>query len=62
MRVKAIDIDWDTDGRKVPELPKECVIDVDCQDEAELDYMLADALSDRFGYCVNAVDYVLLTT
>ena len=53
--MKAINIDWDTDGEKVSlpsevELP-DSTISEDGQDPA-------DFLSDEYGWCVNSFDIV----
>ena len=38
-----------------PEMPSECVLDVD--DDLDLDEEGADALSDRYGFCVSGCSY-----
>ncbi|MCA3266182.1 MAG: hypothetical protein ING19_08945 [Azospirillum sp.] len=50
--VKLTDIVWDTDGEDPEDLglPNETVIELD--DEADPNMEGADALSDKFGYCV----------
>jgi hypothetical protein len=48
MKLRCFEIDWDTDGEAV-DLPTEVVVEVEEEDEA------ADALSDRFGWCVNSL-------
>jgi len=57
MKVKCVitNIDWDTDGEKIKELPKDVTFEMDYDDEygAELDQEVADELSDRYGFCVN---------
>lgn len=40
-------IDWDTDGKDVPELPSEADVPADLADEE-----VADWLSDQFGFLV----------
>ena len=44
---KITNIEWDTDGESVPELPSEATVPADLPDE-----MVADWLSDKFGYLV----------
>ena len=51
MRFRAYEIFWDTDGESVPQLPSESVVDADSPDD------IADALSDRFGFCVHGLKY-----
>ena len=52
MQFKATNIKWDTDGEDVEELglPTELIIDAD--DEFEV----ADALSDKFGWLVASLN------
>ena len=67
MIVKAINIVWDTSSDEdegnppTPEslgLPTECEIEVDTDDEEEMsNYMLVDALSDKYGFCIFSVGY-----
>lgn len=47
-------IDWDTDGEKVDELPKTLKVPLSEFDE-DFDFESegADYLSDKFGFCVN---------
>ena len=49
-KFRATHIEWDTDGEEVEGLPTETVI------EAEDEDCVADALSDKFGWCVFAVE------
>ena len=60
MIIKAIDIKYDTDGRKV-KLPPSIYFRVDDMDEVELgetmDENLADWISDETGWCVLACGY-----
>lgn len=50
MFVKATQIVWDTDGAVIAGLPTEAVVELD--DDAHMNYETADALSDRYGWCV----------
>lgn len=52
MQFKATNIKWDTDGEDVEELglPTETLI------EADDEFEVADALSDKFGWCVSDLD------
>lgn len=55
------DIDWDTSdfseeeelasGVCVPDLPSECDIDADCEDDIE------EVLTKEYGFCVNSFLY-----
>lgn len=50
-------IKWDTDGERVPELPSGTIIAVKYDDISELTQQtnIADALSDKYGWCVDSV-------
>lgn len=50
----AFDISWDTDGEIVDDLPERATVEAEDADG------IADALSDRFGWCVNSFDYELV--
>lgn len=68
MKIKVIDIEWDTDGDEevLAALPTEIVVDF-----ADIDWLdgtpddvtednssdIADYLSDQYGFCVNSFDY-----
>ena len=54
VKVKVWDIDWDTDGEKVPELPNEASFEMKDDGFGISDEDIADELSDEYGYCVNA--------
>ena len=58
MIVKMSQIDWDTDGRKVKNLPKEVTVEVD--DDCDVEYEGADILSDKFGFCVNSFSFEIV--
>ena len=49
-------IDWDTDGEEIKELPKDVTFEIDYDEEygTNLDNEVADELSDRYGFCVNS--------
>ena len=57
-RVKIWDIDWDTDGEDIPELPKEITLQLpeDKVDEDEI----SDYLSDTYGFCHNGFEFEVL--
>jgi hypothetical protein len=71
MKIKVIDIEWDTDGDEevLAALPTEIVVDF-----ADIDWLdgtpddvteensndIADYLSDQYGFCVNGFDYQTL--
>ena len=55
VKVKVWDIDWDTDGENVPELPSETMLELEDLDGLGVnDQDVADELSDRYGFCVNS--------
>ena len=60
MRVFAYDIDWDTDGDTVNNLPLSCEVVLD--DDADPQYDLADVLSDEYGFCINSLSFRMLDT
>ncbi len=49
MSKKITNIEWDTDGETVDDLPTETDIPADTDDEH-----IADYLSDRYGWCVKS--------
>jgi hypothetical protein len=49
MKFRATDIEWDTDGEDV-DLPSEDIVEADSADE------VADALSDKHGFCIRSLD------
>ena len=54
VKVKVWDIDWDTDGEKVSELPDEVTFEMEDDGFGISDQDIADELSDEYGFCVNA--------
>jgi hypothetical protein len=50
MIIKTSKIEWDTDGA-TPDLPQEVTIEVGSEED------IADALSDKYGWCLKALDY-----
>lgn len=54
--VRVFGIEWDTDGEKVEGLPAEGVFET-AEDYKTIAENLADWLSDRYGFCVNAVKF-----
>lgn len=57
MKVRAFNIDWDTDGKKI-DLPDECVVELDDDQDPHED--LANVLSDEYGWCVNGCNYEIV--
>ena len=57
MKIRAYDIDWDTDGEdpNALDLPREVVIDLDAEGIEDPDQQVADWLSDRYGWCINGI-------
>jgi hypothetical protein len=52
---RVTNIDYDTDGEDVDGLPTE--LDVDLEDDADPSLELADAISDKTGWCVNTFSF-----
>lgn len=64
MKVKAFNIEYDTDGLDV-ELPNELILDLeddleDDLDEDELFEVLSDKIADETEYLVNSFNYEIL--
>jgi hypothetical protein len=66
MKVRFFDIDWDISDScdelaavDAPELPTEVTLEV--KDDADLDEEGANLLSDKFGFCVNSLNYEILS-
>jgi hypothetical protein len=57
MKVKASNIDWDTDGETLA-LPNEVMVDMD--EDAEISIEIADAISDRYGFCINSLVFEIV--
>jgi hypothetical protein len=58
MKVRFYDINWDTDGAS-HDLPKEVTMHVD--DDIDVSLEGADALSDKYGWCINSFNFEILT-
>ncbi len=58
MKIKAYDIEYDTDGIDV-DLPNELTFDIEDQDFVP-EYELADAISDKTGFCVFSFQFDIL--
>jgi hypothetical protein len=56
MKIRCFDIVWDCDDEEI-DLPSSVVIDVEDEEGeyAFVDTAAADALSDRFGWCVESL-------
>ena len=60
MKIRVWDIEWDTDGEDVADLPTEVIIDDLPESEMEelasnigyYDDDIANELSDRYGWCI----------
>lgn len=55
--IRAISIDYDTDGKKIT-LPEE--IDFEVEDDFDPESELADLVSDKTGWLVKSLDFVVL--
>ena len=51
-KIIVTNIEWDTDGEYIPELPTEVSMDKWTDDEEEILDCVADMLSDINGWCV----------
>lgn len=51
-KIIVTNIEWDTDGEDIPELPTEVSLDRWTDDEEEILDCTADMLSDLYGFCV----------
>lgn len=51
-KIVITNIEWDTDGENIPELPTEVSMDKWTDDEEEILDCVADMLSDVYGWCV----------
>ena len=49
MKIKIYDIDWDTDGEVVDDLPTEIIVEASAVGSLD---DIADYLSDEYGFCV----------
>lgn len=52
---RCFNIDYDTDGEKV-DLPSSLIIEIH-SGEASIDEMLANAISEKTGYCINSFNF-----
>ena len=61
IKVRCFKIKWDTDGASLKScgLPKETTVETDFHED-ELEYHIADVLSDKYGYCVKSCEYQVL--
>jgi hypothetical protein len=66
VKVRFFDIEWDTGDEDLDEdpspsecgLPSECVVEV--EDDLDLDEEGADALSERYGFCVSRCSFEVI--
>ena len=58
MEINVFNIVWDTDGEEV-DLPTRCSVSVskDAVDEFGIDNVIADTLSDAYGWCHRSFNY-----
>ena len=57
MKVKVMNIDWDTDGESV-DLPTQ--VEIDMNADSEFPFYIADAVSDRYGFCINSLTFEIV--
>jgi hypothetical protein len=55
VKVRFFDIEWDFDEGDRADLPSECVLEV--EDDVDPAEAGADALSDRYGFCVSRCSF-----
>lgn len=55
----AYDIDYDTDGQKIENLPTTLVVEID-DDANPIDMEIAEKISDKTGWLVNKFQYSLV--
>ena len=55
---RAYNIDWDTDGEKV-DLPSEVTFEMEDDEDPSLEG--ANAISDKYGWCVNGFSFEEIT-
>ena len=54
--IMAKGIDWDTDGEVVDNLPVEATVQIPA--EWSEDDIVADLLSDQYGWCINSIQAI----
>lgn len=55
-KVTVTNIEWDTDGEDC-DLPTSTELEIEHDEEDDLDAIIADALSDKFGFCMFDFNY-----
>ncbi len=55
-KIIVTNIEWDTDGEYIPELPTEVSMNKWTDDEEEILDCVADMLSDVYGWCVSSFE------
>lgn len=51
------DIDWDTEGEEVDDLPESIPMLIHGEDSEDIESQIADALSDNYSWCVNSFEW-----
>jgi hypothetical protein len=61
IKVNIFDIDWDVDNQEdLCELPVD-LLNIDLPADMDLENELADAVSDAYGFCVNSLEYEIVS-
>ena len=64
MKIKVTNIVYDTDGESISDLPTEMIVNVDgvidIESEIADQQSIADAISDKTGWCVSSYNYEVL--
>ena len=50
--IHVYDIDWDTDGEYIEDLPTELHFELELDEDFEWDEQVLDYLSDTYGWCI----------
>ena len=51
------DIDWDNDDDEDADLPETETAEIEVEEDSDIDELLAEWLSDEYGYCVNGFSF-----
>ncbi len=61
IKVNIFDIDWDVDNQEdLCELPVD-LLNIDLPADMDLENELADAVADAYGFCVNSLEYEIVS-
>ena len=58
---RAMGINWDVDNDEdLEQLPSNATIDIEDENENEVREVIADKLTDEYGFCINSIDNVII--